>query len=170
MRLNTWGRGSLDVRVYVCHNSDFLFLNIRLGPSFCGVFIHRAWPKWISSLGFSVSILSQPDWTASLTQPSEPNHGTGHSNGGNAGQIIYLILNQVNEYYHCWPTGQAKWKTSSVKPNPIEICSLFLLHTHMSCNCPHTTQHLINNPSHPTPPPPWNRNWNTAHTVTLRCF
>lgn len=166
--LNTcsrWGLthgGGVDVPMYVCHNSDFLFMNIRLGPSFCGVLIRR--PKWIYpllSLGssrFSVSILSQPEWTASLTQPSEPNHGTGHSNGGNAGQIIYLILNQVNEYYHCWPTGQGNW-TSLIKPNPIEICSLFLLHTltHMSCNCTHSTQHLINppNPPQPPPPPPW---------------
>lgn len=97
------------------------------------------------------SLLSQPEWTASLTQPSEPNHGTGHSNGGNAGQIIYLILNQVNEYYHCWPTGQREWTTSLIKTSS----HWNLLHTltHMSCNWTHSTQHLINTPSRPLPTP-----------------
>ena len=100
------------------------------------------------------SLLSQPEWTASLTQPSEPNHGTGHSNGGNAGQIIYLILNQVNEYYHCWPTGQGEWTTSLIKTSS----HWNLLHTltHMSCNWTHSTLPSISSvpPAAPYPPPP----------------
>lgn len=99
----------------------------------------------------SESLLSQPDWTASLTQPSEPNHGTGHSNGGNAGQIIYLILNQVNDYHHCWPTGRGKSIISLIKPVPC-FCFTF--------TCPVTLPTLPGISS--VPPTP------STNTLTLR--